>query len=748
MDKQTCKIELVDALVQCPTLAEKAGRNLCVDLLKPPIASQATRHDDRSDDLLSIVSTCLNYEGGIDSLVTAVEGREKNSRYMPRVRECAEALKAVLQREERERAGDRIGPTEPSGATMGAQIEPGYALSIGISTYVQLDEKEDRAPTNRFRDLSFAADDARAFHELLKTQGYRGPEPLLNEQATLRGIMHAMDTLRRQCKESTNPLVLIFFSGHGARDSDDRHYLVPHDGVPDALFGTALWSRTFENALRLINTNRLVVFLDTCHAAGIENDRNKGPRTCDPRILLEEQLKEQRGRYLIASCLANQAAQERDDGHGIFSHELLELMKCEKEGDSEGEVVDLRGLFVELRKRVLDKANQEPWSNVQQRTPDIILAINRARRDARIFREKALLEAVHEELRRRQHQESELIHIALLKFITGRFVENPRGYFLYFRQSASKMIGVPPSPELVEGFCEALNYYPELGGALSDRARDAISKPRPVSARPEPTGPQAARAPAEPSRSPAQPARDASERLPAKHPSTSVGQPTSARLSDRRWLPLNDIESLLAMVRQHGGNLGHVGKIKALLINGTSEREFRTYLERTCRDADESWVALVNKLGAEFDSCWPRAYKPGVWACPPEDIDLLRIAERLRQQPHRPIDDLVARKLSIENEEAIAEYRGEPDQLLAEVFAHCLNTLIHKEPIWEQGVDGIELRPETASLHSQNPQGENLQRLNRMLLEDAYPGGLQRRVEDQLILRRGRASGDQGGSDA
>jgi hypothetical protein len=745
MDKSTCVRELVDALEKCPTLADKAGRDLIVDQLKEPIPSQIKRQDDLRGDLWNIVSTCSAYEGGIDSLIRMVEWREKNSVHMPRVRECAEALKAVLQSEERERAGDRIGPTEPSGATTGAQIEPGYALSIGISTYVQLDEKEDRAPTSRFRDLSFAANDARAFHELLKTRGYRGPEPLLNEQATLREIMHAMDTLRRQCKESTNPLVLIFFSGHGARDSDDRHYLVPHDGVPDHLFGTALWSRTFEDALRLINTNRLVVFLDACHAAGIENDRNKGPRTCDPRILLEEQ----RGRYVVASCLAHQAAQERDDGHGIFSHELLELMKCEKEGDSEGEVVDLHGLFVELRKRVLDKANQEPWSNVQQRTPDIILAINRARRNARIVREMALLEAVDEELRRRQHQESELIHIELLKFITGRFVENPRGYLLYFRQSASKMTSVPPSPALVERFCEALNYYSESGGVLTDPARDEF-KPRRYPPKPEPTtGPQAARAPAEPSRSPAQPARDASERLPAKHPSTSVGLSTFARSPERRWLPLDDMEHLLAMVRQHG-RLGQAARIRTLLVRGTSEREFKTYLANTCRDADQSWVFLVDyELGPSFDSSWKKAYKHGPWACPtPNDIDLLPFAGRLRLR-ERAIDKFVAKRMPEEIGEAIAEYKEErPDQSLAEELAYCLNTLIHKEPIWEQGIDGIELRPETARLHSQNPQGENLQRLNRLLLEDAYPGGLQPRVEDQLILRRGRASGEQGGSDA
>ena len=88
----TGKLDLVAALDKCPTLAEKSGRNLCVALLDERISGKITRQDDRKADLLSIVSTCLSYEGGIDSLVEVVEAREKGSVYMPQVRGCADAL--------------------------------------------------------------------------------------------------------------------------------------------------------------------------------------------------------------------------------------------------------------------------------------------------------------------------------------------------------------------------------------------------------------------------------------------------------------------------------------------------------------------------------------------------------------------------------------------------------------------------------------------------------------------------------
>ena len=92
VDGGTGKLDLVAALEECPTLAEKTGRDLCVALLDDPIPSKIARQGDRRADLLSIVSTCLDYEGGIDSLVTAVEAREKNSVHMPRVHERARAL--------------------------------------------------------------------------------------------------------------------------------------------------------------------------------------------------------------------------------------------------------------------------------------------------------------------------------------------------------------------------------------------------------------------------------------------------------------------------------------------------------------------------------------------------------------------------------------------------------------------------------------------------------------------------------
>ncbi len=93
---RTAQLTLVDALAKCPTLASRSGRDICVSLLDDPIPSKIERQAALKTDLSNIVSTCLDHEGGIEALVTAVEAREKGSLYFPRVRECALALRQSL----------------------------------------------------------------------------------------------------------------------------------------------------------------------------------------------------------------------------------------------------------------------------------------------------------------------------------------------------------------------------------------------------------------------------------------------------------------------------------------------------------------------------------------------------------------------------------------------------------------------------------------------------------------------------
>jgi len=64
--------QLVDRLLACPSVAERSARDAVVQQLPPAISNSIARNAHSKVDVLNIVNTCRNYNGGIDSLVEAV----------------------------------------------------------------------------------------------------------------------------------------------------------------------------------------------------------------------------------------------------------------------------------------------------------------------------------------------------------------------------------------------------------------------------------------------------------------------------------------------------------------------------------------------------------------------------------------------------------------------------------------------------------------------------------------------------
>ena len=92
--------------------------------------------------------------------------------------------------------------------------------------------------------------------------------------------------------------------------------------------------------------------------------------------------------------------------------------------------------------------------------------------------------------------------------------------------------------------------------------------------------------------------------------------------------------------------------------------------------------------------------------------------------PERPVDKWLVKQLSVETNAALKAYQaaGSDRARLQTAILKDLNTLpggtsIHDDP----RLEGVDMRPETQGLVQQNPQGTDLLRLNRLLLEDAYP---------------------------
>lgn len=705
---------LVAALELCSTLETPNDREDCMKFLPERIRSKILKRPDKRGELMNIVFACSNYEGGIDNLVDAINFREQDSNSMPLVRKRGKELnKKIL--------ADQQVELKPDADAAAVHPGQGFALVIGISKYMSGRSANQELTSKRFTNLSFAANDAKEFADFLKKDDRFHIDLLCDEQAGLRQIMRSLDNFRKRCRQKPNPLAVLFFSGHGARDGDGRHYLIPHDAERDDLFSTALWSKTFNNALTEVDTNNLVVFLDTCHSGGMDEPGVKDAAVldCDPSSLVEQD--ERHRRYVIASCMAGQQSRELD-GNGIFTRRLLDLLRCETEDDARefpNEDIDLWHLYCVLRKKVeqtaverCEGAVQQPYCNVDGET-GIILAVNQIA----VRKKRQLLDAVRQAFIDSNNQPPATTVVERLK----EFVEHRRR-----RQNLHEA-------NFYNFFTDQLRYWsPGAKDLIRELNRDLVSAydaAMGVKARPARVEAQAPAAPVE---------RSASAHL---------GSSPVIAAPERRCLPYSDVAYVLETINEIAGKpkfAAQAAVVTSILSrpDGLSEKEFAALLRRTCRDADATWIDHAGEIGKRFDDRWQNAFGPGPWAfVGNEVVNLPALAAKLRE-PLRPIDGWLQDLLQVREKEAFIEFQTQDsysEQLRSEILL-CFNTLVHGSSIWDAArFSDVDLRADTEKVRAKDPQGDELQRLNRLLLEDAYPQELVRkqRPEDALRIRMG-----------
>jgi fucose permease len=106
-----------------------------------------------------------------------------------------------------------------------------------------------------------------------------------------------------------------------------------------------------------------------------------------------------------------------------------------------------------------------------------------------------------------------------------------------------------------------------------------------------------------------------------------------------------------------------------------------------------------------------------------EIVGMSSMAGKLKQS-ERPFDSWLSKQLSPDAQELLTKWQSQSsDKELQKALLQDLNKkIIPGVSIFEQQRFGnITLREETKNLIEQNPHGGNLKRLNRLLLEDAYP---------------------------
>ena len=185
----------------------------------------------------------------------------------------------------------------------------GYAVIIGVGA-----------------DLPVTVDDATAVADLLRapTRCAYPPEQvqlLVGKQARRAHILAALDKLATQTKNDPDATAVVYFSGHGIKTPDFN--LMPFGYDLRNLDSTTITGRLFTEKLRAIQTSKLLVLLDCCHAGGQADAKIATlPKAPLPTDVLTE-FKRSSGRVIIASSRQDEKSYTGKP-YSVFTTALLE----------------------------------------------------------------------------------------------------------------------------------------------------------------------------------------------------------------------------------------------------------------------------------------------------------------------------------------------------------------------------------------------------------------------------------------
>lgn len=246
---------------------------------------------------------------------------------------------------------------------MNATFTHGYALLVGVGATAH-------APWS----LPMTVRDVNALKRALidpNLCAYPGDHVrTLTDGATTReGILAGLAWLGARVADDPKATALVYYSGHGWVDvTTGAYYLVPHDGRPEDKTGSLLPATTFTEALRAITPERLLVFMDCCHAAGMASAKAPGaevaaqaPRgftgAAFPKDLAGD-LARGRGRAVFASSRGEQPSWSLPGGKlSLYTYFLLEALQG---GDNQSgdRVVTVANLMHHLGSTVDETARQ------------------------------------------------------------------------------------------------------------------------------------------------------------------------------------------------------------------------------------------------------------------------------------------------------------------------------------------------------------------------------------------------------
>ncbi|QDV91084.1 Caspase domain protein [Phycisphaerae bacterium RAS2] len=243
------------------------------------------------------------------------------------------------------------------------------ALIIGINDYAD----------ERIKDLAFAEDDAGSLFKTLtdpRIGGFAKEQVTLltGRQASTKDIRKALYALRTSGKDD---LVVIFFSGHGAKQAGETFWISQDAELAD-LGPTALPNAEIQRLLAAIPSERVVTLLDCCYAADTVLNQKSVLNVGDVAKLFAG-----KGRVTIAGAGGGEEAIEVPGmKQGVFTHFLVGGLRGQADANRDG-VVTLMELWAWLEPNVEQSARQhkgiqKPTMHMEtgQQTDRFLLSLN------------------------------------------------------------------------------------------------------------------------------------------------------------------------------------------------------------------------------------------------------------------------------------------------------------------------------------------------------------------------------------
>lgn len=210
---------------------------------------------------------------------------------------------------------------------------------------------------------------------------------------------------------------------------------------------------------------------------------------------------------------------------------------------------------------------------------------------------------------------------------------------------------------------------------------------------------------------------------PVQHEVIKRGIEAIRKSTTPRSLRLVESADLKALVKEAPEN-------DQSIVGTITHTDFMSYLEaktkvRTFVARDNAITICKAEIEAER---WMKKIMASSKFSVDDFLDLPSLAGQLKK-PKRAVDTWLAGQLSPATQTALSNYRGQGSDpaALQTGLVQDFNRIIGGPSIYASlSAAGVDLREETEKLHSQKPQGDDLVRLNRLLLEDAYPLELSR----------------------